>query len=126
MKAKIEEDVKTRVWEQPNFKDAALEALARKEFPTDLPGVKVLKTGMTFTTWKAMDDTSFIGSQGDVRFYRITPGAYRFKLGLALVQLPNRPYCQIREFQATQHKAGAGYGAAKASIGGAGIFVKCP
>ncbi|HLM02624.1 MAG TPA: hypothetical protein VK400_16340 [Pyrinomonadaceae bacterium] len=121
-KAQIERDAPARGWTQPNFTDASLEALARREFPTDLPGARVLKTGMTYTTWQARDDKSYIGDG----FYRITPGAYRFKLGLALVKLPNRPFCQIREFQMTQHRTGAGYGATKASIGKTGIFVKCP
>lgn len=126
LKAKIEQDALNRSWTQPNFKDVALEALGRREIPTDFPGAKVFKTGMTYTTWEARDTTTYVGSDSKFRFYRITPGAYRYKRGLVLVQLPNRPFCQIREFQVTQYKAGAGYGAAKASGSLAGIFVKCP
>ncbi len=73
-----------------------------------------------------MDKTSLIGSDSTWKYYKITPGAYRYKLGLALIKMPNRPMCQIRGFQLTQHKAGAGFGAAKASVAEAGIFVKCP
>ncbi|MCY7345936.1 MAG: hypothetical protein LH614_06905 [Pyrinomonadaceae bacterium] len=122
LKAKIEKEAPTRSWTQPNFKDAALEASARSRYAANVPGTKVFKTGMTYTTWVARDDKSYIGDG----IYRITPGAYRFKLGLALIQIPNRPFCQIRDFQVTQHRAGAGYGAAKASVGSTGIFVKCP
>ncbi len=125
LKAKIEQDALNRSWTQPNYKDAALEALGRREVPTDFPGAKVFKTGMTYTTWEVRDTTTYVGSDSKFRFYRITPGAYRYKRGLVLVQLPNRPFCQIREFQITQYKAGAGYGAAKASGSLAGIFVKC-
>jgi len=48
------------------------------------------------------------------------------RISIALVKMPNSSFCQIREFQVRQQKAGAGFGAAKASLGGAGIFVKCP
>ena len=126
LKAKIESDAPNRSWKQPNFKDAALEALARREVPTDFPGAKVFKTGMDDTTWKVRDDTSLVGSGTGYKLYRTTKGAYRFKLGSALIKLPNQPFCQIREFQVTQYKAGAGFGAAKAWIAGIGVFVKCP
>lgn len=125
LKAKIEADAPTRSWVQPKFKDVALEALARREVPGDFPGAKVFKTGMDYTTWESRDTTTYIGSDRSFRFYRITPGAYRFKRGVVLVQLPNRPFCQIREFQVTQYKAGAGYGAAKASGSDTGKFVSC-
>ncbi len=127
-KAQIERDAPTRSWQQPPYTDAALEAMARKAYPAQHPGVKVFKTGMTFTTWKAMDDTSLVGSGTDYKLYRTTKGAYRYKLGLALVKLPNQPFCQIRDFQVQQDKAGAGYSAAKLHLplGYTGIFVKCP
>ena len=128
LKAQIERDAPTRNWTEPKYTDAALEAMVRKAYPMQFPGVKVYKTGMTFTTWKAMDDTSLVGSGTDYKLYRTTVGAYRYKLGLALVKLPNQPFCQIRDFQFTQQKAGAGYSAGKLSlpIGYTGIFVNCP
>ncbi|MGZ8845716.1 MAG: hypothetical protein ACXW3C_04550 [Pyrinomonadaceae bacterium] len=128
LKAQIERDAPTRSWTQPPYTDAALEAMARRAYPAQSPGVKVFKTGMTFTTWKAMDDTSLVGSGTDYKLYRTTKGAYRYKLGLALVKLPNQPFCQIRDFQVQQDKAGAGYTAAKLHLplGYTGIFVKCP
>lgn len=127
-KAHIERDAPTRSWTQPPYTDAALEGMARKAYPAQHPGVKVFKTGMTFTTWKAMDDTSLVGSGTDYKLYRTTKGAYRYKLGLALVKLPNQPFCQIRDFQVQQDKAGAGYSAPKLHLplGYTGIFVKCP
>jgi hypothetical protein len=83
---------------------------------------------MTFATWKAEDDTSLVSQGTDYKVYRTTKGAYRYKLGLALVKLPNQPYCQVRDFQFNQYKAGAGYGAAKLTepIAYSGMFVKCP
>lgn len=128
LKAQIERDAPTRSWQQPPYTDAGLEAMARKAYPAQHPGVKVFKTGMTFTTWKAMDDTSLVGSGTDYKLYRTTKDAYRYKLGLALVKLPNQPFCQIRDFQVQQDKAGAGFSAAKLHLplGYAGIFVKCP
>jgi hypothetical protein len=130
LKAKIESDAATRTWEdKTSFKDAALEAVGRRDILTDLPGARILKTGMADTTWAVMDGRTEVGSVrggGSIyRFYRINKGAYRYKVGRALVQLPNRPFCQIRAFQVTQYKAGAGYGAAQASSSDAGRFVKC-
>lgn len=128
LKAQIERDAPTRSWTQPPYTDAALEGMARRAYPAQSPGVKVFKTGMTFTTWKAMDDTSLVGSGSDYKLYRTTKDAYRYKLGLALVKLPNQPFCQIRDFQVQQDKAGAGYSAARLHLplGYTGIFVKCP
>jgi hypothetical protein len=128
LKAKIERDAPTRSWTQPPYSEPALEAMVRKAYPAQYPGVKVFKTGMTFTTWKAMDDTSLVGSGTDYKVYRTTVGAYRYKLGLALVKLPNQPFCQIRDFQVQQDKAGAGYSAPRLHLplGYTGIFVQCP
>lgn len=126
MMGKIESDAATREWEKPDFTDAALEALGKRKIAAEFPGAKVLKTGMTSTTWAVRDSATFIGSDKNFRFYRITPGAYRYKEGLVLVQLPNRPFCQVRAFQVIQYKSGAGYGAAKAVGSDTGLFVKCP
>ena len=126
LKAKIEADAATRSWEQPNYKDAALEALARREVPADFPGATVFKTGMDDTTWKVRDSTTYVGSDRYYRFYRVTKGAYRYKLGRTLVRFPNQPFCQVREFQVIQYKAGVGFGAVKAVGSDTGLFVKCP
>ncbi len=126
LKAKIEQEAPTRSWEPLKLTDAASEGTVKRAYPTQFPGVQIHKTGMLFATWKAVDDASLVNSSSDVKIYLITKGAYRYKLGLSLVKLPNRPFCQIRQFQVTQHKAGAGYGAAKAGIAGVGVFVKCP
>lgn len=125
LKTKIEADAATRSWEQPNHKDTALEALARREVSTDFSGAKVFKTGMDDITWKVRDSTTYVGSDRYYRFYRINKGAYRYKLGRVLVQFPNQKFCQIREFQVIQYKAGAGFGAVKAVGSDTGTFVKC-
>lgn len=127
-KAQITRDAQNRSWTPPPYSDTALEALVKRSYAEQFPGIKVYKIGMTFTTWKSMDDTSLIDIGSDYKLYKTTFGAYRYKLGLALVKLPNQPLCQIRDFQVQQNKAGAGYSAAKVSlpIGYSGIFVKCP
>lgn len=126
LKAKIEQDALTKSWAEPKTQDAALEAAARRKFSADLPGVKVLKTGMTDSTWAVMDSKTEIASTNTGwRLYRINKGAYRYRTGRALIQLPNQAFCQIREFEVTQYKAGAGYGAANAWIADTGRFAKC-
>ena len=128
LKAKIDRDAPTRSWTQPQYSDPASEAMAKRAYPSQFPGIKVYKTGMTYTTWKAMDDTSLAGSGTGYKIYKTTIGAYRYKLGLALVKLPNQPFCQIRDFQVQQDKAGGDYSAPRLNLplGYTGIFVKCP
>lgn len=126
LKAKIEQDALNKSWTEPKTRDAALEAAARRKFSADFPGVKILKTGMTDSTWAVMDSKTEIGGTNTGwRLYRINKGAYRYRSGRALIQLPNQPYCQIREFEVTQYKAGAGYGAANGWVADTGRFVKC-
>ncbi len=126
LRAQIEQDAPKRSWTEPKTKDAALEAAARRKFSADLPGVEISKTGMTDSSWAVMDSKTEIGgTTGGWRFYRVNKGAYRYRSGRALIQLPNHPFCQIREFEVTQYKAGAGYGAANGWIADTGKFVKC-
>ena len=126
LKAKIESEAPTRSWTQPPYTDAALEAEARRAYPAKFPGVKVVKTGMNYTTWKAGDDSSVIDAGGGYKVLKTVIGAYRSKVGVTLVKMPNQPFCQTREFVATQYKAGGGYGAAKIRLAIGGNFVKCP
>lgn len=127
LKAKIEQDAAARGWKQPAYKDAALEGLVRAAYPKQFPGVQLLKTGMTYATWKAYDDTSLVSSYSEYKVYRVDRDKYRQKDGLALARLPNQTLCQIRNFTLEQVRNGAAFGAAHvAGIGRGGIFVKCP
>lgn len=126
LKAKIEQDALARSWQQPAYKDAALEGLVRAAFPKQYPGVQVLKTGMTYATWKAYDDTSLVSIHTGYKLYRVDRDKYRQKDGLALVRLPGQTLCQIREFTLEQVRNGAAFGAARvAGIARGGVFVKC-
>lgn len=126
LKAEIEEDAQTKDWTETKSKDAASEAAARRKFSAEFPGVKILKTGMTDSSWLVQDSKTEIASTNTGwRLYRVNKGAYRYRSGRALIQLPNQPYCQIREFEVTQYKAGAGYGAAQPWVADTGRFVKC-
>ena len=127
LKAQIDRDAPTRSWKQPPYSDAGLEATVRSTYPGQFPGAKVFKTGMNYATWKSVDDRSVSGSGSDWTLYKDEVGAYKVKLGLALVKLPNQPFCQMRDFQFTQFRQGGGYSAAKLrGLGNTGIFVKCP
>lgn len=127
LKEKIERDAQTRSWTQPAYKDVALENLVKAVYLKAFPGVKIFKTGMTYATWKAYDDTSLVRADTDVKIYKYERDKYRRKDGLILVQLPGQPLCQIRNFTLEQTRTGASFGAARA-VGTAkgGIFVRCP
>ncbi len=127
LRTRIDNEAPTRSWTEPPYSDAALEAMARKAYPAKFPGIKVLKTGMTYTTWKAFDDTSLVGQGTGYKVYRTEFDKNRYKNGKALVKLPNQPFCQIRNFSLQQTRTGASYSAARvAGLGDKGIFVKCP
>ncbi|MEQ1641871.1 MAG: hypothetical protein ABL959_00335 [Pyrinomonadaceae bacterium] len=127
LKARIDTEAPTRNWTEPPYSDAALEAMVKKAYPGQFPGVKVLKTGMTYTTWKAFDDTSLVRQGTDYKVYRIEQDKNRYKNGRALVKIPNQPFCQMRDFSIQQTRTGASYSAAKIfNLGTSGIFVKCP
>ncbi len=127
LKAKIEREAPTRSWEVPQHKDPALEAMVGRSFPTKYPGGKLFRTGMTYATWKSIDDTSLVSIGTDYKLYRTEIGKYRFKNGRMLVKLPNQPFCQSRMFSVEQTKSGGGYSGTKLNgLGSKGIFVKCP
>lgn len=126
LKSKVERDAAARSWQQPAYHDAALEGMARAAFAKQYPGVQVLKTGMTYATWKPYDDTSLVSIHTEYKLYRVDRDKYRQKDGFALVRLPGQALCQIREFTLEQVRNGAAFGAARvAGIARGGVFVKC-
>ncbi len=127
LKARIEREAPARNWEKPEYADVALEAMVRRAFPAKYPGGQLLKTGMTYATWKSSDDTSLVGTVPGYKVYRTEIGKYRFKNGRMLIKLPNQPFCQSRDFTVEQTKTGGAYSGTKLNgFNDKGIFVKCP
>lgn len=104
----------SRSFEQPPHRDAAIETWVRTQYQQQFPGIKVLKIGSSYTDWRVSTN-------------RVGVPTSRSKRGWALVQLPNRPLCQAREWIVRQDYAGGGrYTANKVdSLGVSGILTKC-
>ena len=116
IKKTIDQTAPTRRFTQPQYQDAASQALAGREFSKMYPGIQVLKIGTDYATWKVYKNK--IGIPTD-----------QYKRGWALVKVPNRPYCQAKEWIVRQTYIGGGRFSATMShfssgpVGG--IFMKC-
>lgn len=117
LKKIIDETAPNRNFDQPQFQDAASQAIARREFTRRYPGIQFLKIGASYAAWKVTKTALGI------------PTA-RYRTGWALVKMPNRPYCQARQWSVAQTYSGGGrYAASQQNLSSGqsgGIFVKCP
>ena len=117
LKKIIDETAPKRNFDQPQFQDAASQAIAKSEFTRRYPGIQFLKIGASYAAWKITKNSIGI------------PTA-RYRTGWALVKMPNRPYCQARQWSVEQIYSGGGRFAASqqnlSSGQSGGIFVKCP
>ncbi len=126
VKEKIAADAPTRSWTGTKSREASLEAAAARKVSSEFPGARVFKSGMTDSAWGVEDTKTEIASTNyGWRLYRVNKGAYRYRTGQALIQLPGQPFCQIRQFEVTQYKAGGGYGASQGWVSDTGTFVSC-
>ena len=104
---------KSRSWKQPPFSRPAEETMAKSKFIAHYKGATVLKIGSNYKDWNMFKNSLGIPTN-------------RFIRGLALLKIPNRPYCQAQEWVVRQTYAGGRWSAAKVdSFGGGGFFMKC-
>jgi DNA-binding TFAR19-related protein (PDSD5 family) len=126
LKSKIESDAANLAAPLPKFSDAALETVVKRRVAADYPGGQVLKVGLDSANWSLRDGKRNIGSDSNgTEYYLRLKGAYRIRTGLALIRLPNQPFCQVRYVELTQPKKGAGFDAAWAMAEPRGKFVRC-
>ena len=52
LREKIETDAKTKSWETPPYKDAAIESFVKSKYQAAFKGIVIVKSRMDFTTWK--------------------------------------------------------------------------
>ena len=119
LKAIIEQTAPTRTFEQPKFKDVAVEAFVKGKLAAQHPGVQVIKSGTGYPSWSKSDSLSYLGSSTSARYYKVVTEFH--KRGRMLVKLPNRPFCQEREWVVER-----GSGKLYSNPTGGGIFMKCP
>jgi len=120
LKALIERTAPTRAWEQPPFHDAAVEAFIRAKYAAEYKGAQILKAGLDYNTWVERKGLSYLGSDSTFRYYKVEYNYY--KRGWVLMKTPNRPFCQASEWIVGK----GGKGMVVVTLGGSGIFVRCP
>ncbi|HKO35253.1 MAG TPA: hypothetical protein VJV21_02160 [Pyrinomonadaceae bacterium] len=118
LKAIIEQTAPTRTFEHPQFKDAAVEAFVKGKLSAQHPGVQIIKSGTGYPSWSKSDSLSYLGSSTSARYYKVVTEFH--KRGRMLVKLPNRPFCQEREW-VVERASGKFY--SHPTLGG--VFMKC-
>lgn len=118
--AKIDRDGQANTFDPPKFRDAAVEGLVKAELAKS--GAKVIAIGGTYQAWAAYDEKSWVKSDNRYDYYRVTKGKNKYKRGRVLVQVPNRPHCQSREW--IVKKVGGGRPVVD-YIDPGGAFVRC-
>ncbi len=122
LKAFIDKSGTTRAFEMPPFHDAALEGMVKGKVPSTFKGATVLKIGTSYKDWVAYDQRSWVKSDAQYDYYKVEKGKNQFKRGWMLARLPNRPYCQAREWIVTRVRTGP---PRVDWLAPGGIFVKC-
>ncbi|HTJ44091.1 MAG TPA: hypothetical protein VL463_18420 [Kofleriaceae bacterium] len=123
LKAKIDEVAPKTAWEPPGSHDAAVEKVVRNAWAKELPGVSVRAIGVSDKTWDVFDERTWVGSDDKYDYYKVNKGKFKYKSGTALLQIPNRPYCQARDWVVIK----VGGGAPKIeTLRQDGRFMKCP
>lgn len=116
VRARIDKDSKTNVWEQPPNTEPAMESFFKTKLLANplYKGTQVLKIGSNYADWHVFKNSLGIPTS-------------RYKRGLYLAKRPGQNgLCQIREWIVRQDYAGGRFGASKIeSYGGAGIYAKC-
>lgn len=118
LKTIIEQTAPTRTFEQPKFKDAAVEAFVKGKLAAQHPGVQIIKSGTGYPSWSKSDSLSYLGSSTSARYYKVVTEFH--KRGRMLVKLPNRPFCQEREW-VVERASGKFYSHPTRG----GVFMKC-
>lgn len=118
LRALIEQTAPTRTFEHPKFKDVAVEAFVKGKIAAQHPGVQVIKSGTGYPSWSKSDSLSYLGSSTSTRYYKVVSEFH--KRGRMLVKLPNRPFCQQREW-VVERASGKFYSHPTRG----GVFMKC-
>lgn len=123
LRALIDRVAPERTWTPPPFSDPAVEAFVKRQYASDpgMKGVKVLRIGLDYKSWVERESLTYVGSDSTYRYYKVD--YERYKRGWALVEVPGRPYCQAQEWIVGRDKRGA---IVLVSMGGAGVFMRCP
>ena len=121
LKTKIDQGFPGRSFEMsaPSARDAAVESFIKAKWVAEYPGSQVLKTSHSYPTWAKRESLSLVGSGTGYKLYKVEYNFY--KRGWVLMKMPNRPYCQAREWIVGRGAKGL----VAVSTSSQGTFVKC-
>lgn len=121
LKTKIDQGSPGRSFEMsaPSARDAAVESFIKAKWVAEYPGSQVLKTSHSYPTWAKRESLSLVGSGTGYKLYKVEYNFY--KRGWVLMKMPNRPYCQAREWIVGRGAKGL----VAVSTSSQGTFVKC-
>lgn len=100
-------------------RDAAVESFIRAKWVVEYPGAQILKTSHSYPQWAKRESLSLVGSGTGYKLYKVDYNFY--KRGWVLMKMPNRPYCQAREWIVGRGAKGL----VAVSTSSQGTFMKC-
>ncbi len=119
LKTKIEQGAPGRSFDTSATKDAAVESFIKGKFIAEYPGSQVLKASHSYPNWVKRESLSLVGSGTGYKLYKVEYNTY--KRGWVLMKMPNRPFCQAREWIVGQGAKGL----VVVSTSSQGTFMSC-
>ncbi len=119
LKAKIDQGAPGRSFQTSATKDAPVERFIRGKFVGEYPGSQILKASHSYPNWVKRESLSLVGSGTGYKLYKVEYNTY--KRGWVLMKMPNRPFCQAREWIVGQ----GAQGLVVVSTSSQGTFMSC-
>ena len=120
LKAKIDQGTTGRSFKTSATRDAAVESFIKGKFVAEYSGSQVLSSRVDYPNWVKRESLSLVGSGTGYKLYKVEYNFY--KRGWVLMKMPNRPYCQAREWIVGRGAKGL----VAVSTSSQGTFMKCP
>jgi hypothetical protein len=119
LKAKIEQGAPGRSFRTSANRDAAVDSFIKGKFRAEYPGSQILASRLDYPNWVKRESLSLVGSGTGYKVYKVEYNFY--KRGWVLMKMPNRPYCQAREWIVGRGAKGL----VAVSTSSQGTFMKC-
>lgn len=119
LKAIVLRDAPKRSYQQPPYRDTAVESVVKAALAKEYPGVQVVRIGLEYRTWVQRKGLDYVASDDLFRYYKVSYNSY--KRGTVLLKIPNRPVCQMQDFVVGL----SGGKVVPAGVGGSGTFMRC-
>lgn len=119
LKTKIDQGAPLREFEKSATRDAAVESFIKGKFVAEYPGSQILGSRVDYPSWVKRESLSLVGSGTGYKLYKVEYNFY--KRGWVLMKMPNRPFCQAREWIVGRGAKGL----VAVSTSSQGTFMKC-